>query len=92
MTENSFFKKVINYLAELNKGTQDRLEVSGWLKPDEVRRINVILEKLALIEHTNNETKITRKGLNILLFFKIGKINDQYNDETLQLLLNNTNG
>ena len=88
MTGNSFYKKVICYLAEINKGTQGKLVENGWLCKDEERRIKVILEKLALIEYIEGKTLVTARGLNILLYYKMGKLDDDYNEEILEILLN----
>ena len=55
MGENSFFKKVISYLAELSKGKHSLLVDSGWLSLDEAHRVIVILSHLGFIEKNGEE-------------------------------------
>jgi predicted transcriptional regulator len=87
MGYNSFFKKVLSYLSELNKGKQNKLMEDGWLSEDEASRIIVILDKLGYIEKREDGIKLSRKGLNFLLYFKMEKISDEYSEQTLELLL-----
>lgn len=87
MANNSFFKKVLNYLGEINKGRQSQLIESGWIKQEEEKKINTILLNLDLIQKVNGRLVPTRKGLNILLYYKMGKITQEYDEDVLQLLL-----
>ena len=87
MTDTSFFKKVISYLAELNRGNRYRLIEDGWLGVEEVYRIKIILCKLGFIDQKGDDFQVTRKGLNVLLYFKMDKIGSEYNDQVLKLLL-----
>ena len=59
MAEGSFYKKVLNYLAEVNKGRHERLLENGELKPEECRRISLILQELGFIEDNNG--KVSKK-------------------------------
>ena len=65
MNDTSFFKKVISYLAELNKGENNRLIENGWLSEDEVFRIKIILCRLGFLQKMGDDYQITSKGLNI---------------------------
>ena len=87
MSEKSFFKKVVSYLAELNKGEQYRLTEDGWLNEEEVYRINIILSRLGFVEKNEEEYHITGKGLNVLLYYKMGKMDHEDEDLILELLL-----
>ena len=87
MNDKSFFKKVISYLAELNKGKHNRLIENGWLSEDEVNRIKIILSRLGFLEKNEDDYQITSKGLNVLLNYKMGKMNQEYDDLTLEMLL-----
>ena len=87
MNDKSFFKKVISYLAELNKGKHNRLIENGWLSEDEVNRIKIILSRLGFLEKNEDDYQITSKGLNVLLYYKMGKMNQEYDDLTLEMLL-----
>ena len=88
MVEISFFKKVISYLAELNKGKHNLLVESGWLSLDEAHRITVILSRLEFIEKIGEDYQVTSRGFNVLLYYKMEKIGDTYNESMLTLLLN----
>ncbi len=88
MVESSFFKKVISYLAELNKGRQDLLVEGGGLSLDEVHRVTVILTRLGFIEKIGEDYQVTSRGFNVLLYYKTGKMGDTYNESVLALLLN----
>ena len=88
MAEGSFFKKVISYLAELNKREHGLLIQGGWLSLDEVHKINSILSHLGLIEKVGEDYRVTGSGLNVLLYYKMGKIGDEYNESVLELFLN----
>jgi len=88
MRETSFFKKVISYLSELNRGNQTRLIEDGWLSVEEVERIKIILWKLGLIEKKDDDIHLTRKGLNVLLYSKINEKGLEYNKQVLKLLKN----
>jgi len=88
MNETSFFRKVISYLAELNKGTENKLLESGWLNEEEEKRIKVILAELCLIDNMDGKYYVSPRGLNVLLYYKMGKIQDSYNSEILDILLN----
>jgi hypothetical protein len=95
MGENSFFKKVISYLAELNKGKHKLLVDSEWLSLDETQRITVILTQLGFIEKivedyivTSRDYVVTSRGFNVLLYYKMGKMGDTYDESVLALLLN----
>ncbi len=87
MNDKSFFKKVISYLAELNKGKHNRLIENGWLSEDEVNRIKIILSRLGFLQKNEDDYQITSKGLNVLLYYKMGKMNHEYDDRTLEMLL-----
>ena len=87
MNDKSFFKKVISYLAELNKGKHNRLIENGWLSEDEVNRIKIILSRLGFLQKKEDDYQITSKGLNVLLYYKMGKMNQEYDDLTLEMLL-----
>lgn len=87
MAERSFFKKVISYLAELNKGKHSLLADSGWLSLDEVHKINVVLSQLGFIEKKGEDYQLTSRGLNILLYYKMGKMSDGYDESVLSLIL-----
>ena len=87
MNDKSFFKKVISYLAELNKGKHNRLVENGWLSEDEVFRIKIILCRLGFLQKRGDDCQITRKGLNVLLYIKMGKMNPEYDDRALEMLL-----
>jgi hypothetical protein len=87
MDDYSFFKKVLSYLAELNKGKQDTLIEDGWLSVDEASKIHVILESMGCIKKLDGDFQITRKGLNVLLYLKMDKIGDKYNEQVLRVLL-----
>lgn len=87
MNDKSFFKKVISYLAELNKGKHNRLIKNGWLSEDEVYRIKIILTRLGFLQKNEDDYQITSKGLNVLLYYKMGKMNHDYDDLTLEMLL-----
>jgi hypothetical protein len=87
MTDASFFKKVMSYLAELNRGNHNRLIEDGWLSVEEVYRIKIILCKLGFIDQKGDDFQVTRKGLNVLLYFKMDKMGSEYNDRVLKLLL-----
>ena len=87
MTETSFFKKAMSYLAELNRGNQYRLIEDDWLSVEDVYRIKIILSKLGFIDQKGDDIQVTRKGLNVLLYFKMEKIGSEYNDQILKLLL-----
>ena len=87
MNDKSFFKKVISYLAELNKGKQNRLIEDGWLSEDEVNRIKIILSRLGFLQKNEDDYQITSKGLNVLLYYKMGKMNHEYDYQTLEMLL-----
>ena len=88
MVENSFFKKVISYLAELNKGRHNLLVDSGWLTSDEAHRVSVVLSHLGFIEKIGEDYQVTTRGFNVLLYYKMGKICDTYDESVLTLLLN----
>lgn len=87
MNDKSFFKKVISYLAELNKGEHNRLIENGWLSEDEVFRIKIILCRLGFLQKMGDDYQITSKGLNVLLYIKMGKMNHEYDDRALEMLL-----
>lgn len=87
MNDKSFFKKVVSYLAEVNKGNHNRLIENGWLSEDEVNRIKIILSKLDFLQKNEDDYQITSKGLNVLLYYKMGKMNHEYDDLTLEMLL-----
>ena len=87
MNDKSFFKKVIIYLAELNKGKHNRLIENGWLSEDEVFRIKIILCRLGFLQKMGDDCQITSKGLNVLLYIKMGKMNHEYDDRALEMLL-----
>ncbi len=87
MTDASFFKKVMSYLAELNRGNRYRLIEDGWLDVEEVNRIEIILCKLGFIDQKSDDFQVTRKGLNVLLYYKMDKMGSEYNDQVLKLLL-----
>ena len=86
MGYNSFFKKVLTYLAELNKGKHLELVKSGFLSDNDANKIELILKKTGCIEELDG-IHITRKGLTILLYVKMGKIPDEYDEQVLELLL-----
>ncbi len=88
MVESSFFKKVISYLAELSKGKHSLLVDSGWLSLDEAHRVIVILSHLGFIEKNGEEYIVTSRGFNVLLYNKMGKMSDNYDESVLALLLN----
>ena len=88
MVENSFFKKVIFYLAELSKGSQNLLVESGWLSLDEAYRVTVILSHLGFIERIGEDYVVTSRGFNVLLYNKMEKMSDTYDESVLKLLLN----
>jgi predicted transcriptional regulator len=88
MSNGSFFKKVLSYLAEVNKGEDRKLIEGGWLSEEEASKISIILLRLGFIEKKGETYQITRKGLNVLLHQKMGKFSDLYDDNTLELLLN----
>ena len=88
MGENSFFKKVISYLAELNKGRHKLLVDSEWLSLDETHRVTVILGHLGFIEKIGEDYIVTSRGFNVLLYYKMGKMGDAYDESVLALLLN----
>ena len=88
MGENSFFKKVISYLAELNKGRHKLLVDSEWLSLDETNRVTVILSQLGFIEKIGEDYIVTSRGFNVLLYYKMGKMGDIYDESVLALLLN----
>ena len=88
MVENSFFKKVVSYLAELNKGKHNLLVESGWLSLDETHRITVILSRLGFIEKIGEDYQVTSRGFNVLLYHKMEKLGDTYDESMLTLLLN----
>ena len=88
MGENSFFKKVISYLAELNKGRHKLLVDSEWLSLDETHRVTVILSHLGFIEKIGEDYIVTSRGFNVLLYCKMGKMGDTYDESVLALLLN----
>ena len=87
MNDKSFFKKVISYLGELNKGKHNRLTENGWLSEDEVNRIKIILSRLGFLQKNEDDYQITSKGLNVLLYIKMGKMNPEYDYQTLEMLL-----
>ena len=92
MSGSSFYNKVISYLAELNRGNHQQLVEGGWLSEQDEQKIIIILVKLGCIEKKVDSYKITRKGLNILLHQKIGRLGDSYDDKIiLQLLSIRTN-
>ena len=74
-------------MAELNKGKHNRLIENGWLSEDEVFRITIILSRLGYVQKMEDEYQITNKGLNVLLYYKMGKMNHGYDDQTLEMLL-----
>jgi len=88
MGESSFFKKVVSYLAELSMGRHNLLVDSGWLSLDEVHRVTVILSRLGFIEKLDEEYVVTSRGFNVLLFYKMGKMGDVYDESVLAFLLN----
>jgi len=88
MSNGSFFKKVLSYLAEVNKGEDRKLIEGGWLSEEEASKIRIILLRLGFIDKKGEMYQITRKGLNVLLHQKMGKFSDLYDDNTLELLLN----
>jgi len=87
MNDKSFFKKVISYLAELNKGGHNRFIENGWLSEDEVFRIKIILSRLGFLQKMEDDYQITSKGLNVLLYYKMGNMNHEYDGQTLEMLL-----
>ena len=87
MNDKSFFKKVISYLAELNKGEHNRLIENGWLSEDEVFRIKIILCRLGFLQKMGADCQITSKGLNVLLYINMDKMNHEYDDRALEMLL-----
>lgn len=89
MESDSFFKKVINFLSQVNKGTYTRLIENGWMTSQDALKINAILMDLGIIDKTGKRIFLTRKGLNILLYYKMGKISQDYNKDVLNLILIN---
>ena len=87
MAKPSFYNKVLNYLGEVNKGKQSQLIKYEYITQKEAEKINTILEKLDLIKKEKEEYQITKRGLNILLYHKIGKLGQEYNEKTLKILL-----
>ena len=88
MVENSFFKKVVSYLAEINKGRHNLLVDSGWLSLDEAHRVTVILSRLGFIEKIDEDYQVTSRGFNVLLYYKMELMGDDYDESVLTLLLN----
>ena len=89
MESDSFFKKVINFLSQVNKGTYTRLIENGWMTSQDALKINAILMDLGIIDKTGKRIFLTRKGLNILLYYKMGKISQDYSKDVLNLILIN---
>ena len=86
MSNGSFFRKVMTFLAEVNKGKHARLIEGGWLSEQDKQRITIILYKLDCIEKIEDNIIITQKGLNILLYQKTGKLGDAYNKDMIEIL------
>lgn len=89
MGGNSFYMKVINFLDLANKGTHKQLIENGWITSDDAVKIVTILMRLGLIEKNGETIFLTKKGLNILLYYRMGNISVGYNEEVLNLLLRN---
>jgi hypothetical protein len=71
MSDNSFFKKTLSYLSALEKGSVNWLMEKGWFIDEEVKRMQIILEKLGLVKiKSTNWIVITDKGLNILSYYE----------------------
>jgi hypothetical protein len=71
MSDNSFFKKTLSYLSALEKGLVNTLIEGGWFTDEEVRKMQIILEKLGLVKKkSTNWIVITDKGLNILAYYE----------------------
>jgi hypothetical protein len=86
MSKSSFFRKVMTFLAEVNKGKHGSLIESGWLSEQDIQRITIILHKLGCIDKSKDNIIITQKGLNILLYQKTGKLGDVYNKDMIEIL------
>ena len=89
MENNSFFSKVVKFLSQVNKGTQTQLIEKGWMTNQEALKIKVILIDLGIISKKDDKIFLTRKGLNILLYYKMGKLSSNYNKDILNLFLIN---
>ena len=89
MENNSFFNKVVKFLSQVNKGTQTQLIENGWMTNQEALKIKVILIDLGIISKKDDKIFLTRKGLNILLYYKMGKLSSNYNKDILNLFLIN---
>ena len=89
MERNSFFKKAINFLIQVNKGTHIQLIENGWITKQDALKINIVLMDLGLIAKKDERIFLTRKGLNILLYYKMGKISQDYNKDVLSLIIMN---
>lgn len=90
MSSSSYFNKVITFLAEVNKGKHEKLIEGGWISARDMQRITVILHKLDCIDKKGDKIIITKKGLNILLHQKTGKLGDSYNEDIVSLLISDT--
>jgi hypothetical protein len=89
MEKFTFLKKVISYLSEINRGTQDHLIEMGWITQEEANKIETILTMLNMVDNSGEKSILTSKGLNILLYYKMGKINQEYDEKVLELLTTN---
>ena len=89
MEANSFFPKVIKFLSQVNKGTQTQLIENGVMSIKDALKIKAILIDLDIINEKDNKIILTRKGINILLYHKMGKISKNYNKDFLKLVLKN---
>jgi len=89
MESDSFFNKVIYFLSQINKGTHMQLIENGFMTSQEALKINAILMDLGIIKKKEEQIFLTRKGLNILLYYKMGKISQEYNKDVLNLILLN---
>ena len=87
MKNNSFYMKVINFLDLANKGKHKQLIENGWITSRDAVKIITILLRLGLIEKNGNIIFLTKKGLNVLLYYRMGSISEGYNEEILNLLL-----
>ena len=88
MESNSFFNKVIKFLSQVNKGNQTQLIENEWMTSQEAVKIESILIDLGIIKKNDERIVLTRKGLNILLYHKMGKLSN-YNKDILNLFLIN---
>jgi hypothetical protein len=87
MADRSFFSKVLSYLSELNKGKHSLLIDNGLLSLDDAYKINLVLSQLGFIEKKGKDYQLTSKGLSVLLYYKMGKMTEDYDESVLRLLL-----